>query len=86
MTYDDARPMAPKAARAIGHDEWLLDESIRGSFPASDPVSSSQPGSLVNVRYVARERRAARCTHPSSDERTPCKTLAGYALPWLSPL
>ncbi len=36
------------------HEEWLLDEALRGSFPASDPASSSQPGSIVNRRYAAR--------------------------------
>ena len=88
MTHDDARPMPPGAARAIGHDEWLLDESIRASFPASDPVSCSQPGSLVNVRCIARERHAVRRTHAhaSSDERTPCEALARYASQRLSPL
>jgi hypothetical protein len=37
---------------AIGHDEWLVDEAILGSFPASDPASSAQPGSIVNERYA----------------------------------
>jgi hypothetical protein len=31
-----------------------MDESIRESFPASDPPSSVQPGSIVNERYAAR--------------------------------
>lgn len=34
------------------HEEWLMDEAIRGSFPASDPASSSEPGSIVNQRYA----------------------------------
>ncbi len=35
----------------FSHDEWLIDQAIRESFPASDPASSSQPGSIVNERY-----------------------------------
>jgi hypothetical protein len=27
-----------------GYIEWLLDESLRQSFPASDPASITQPG------------------------------------------
>ena len=37
---------------AARHDEWLVDEAIRDSFPASDPASSTQPGSIVNQRYA----------------------------------
>ena len=35
-----------------GHSEWLIDEAIRDSFPASDPASTSQPGSIVSERYA----------------------------------
>jgi hypothetical protein len=38
------------------HEEWLLDEAIDDTFPASDPVALGQPGSSVNLRYVALER------------------------------
>lgn len=34
------------------YEEWLLDESLRMSFPASDPASTSQPGSVVYERYA----------------------------------
>lgn len=51
--HDDERTLAPHlGSSASQHDEWLLDEAIRGSFPASDPASSSQPGSIVNKRYA----------------------------------
>jgi len=26
-----------------GHDEWLLDEALLETFPASDPISPSRP-------------------------------------------
>lgn len=34
------------------HEEWLIDEAIRDSFPASDPASTSQPGSIAHARYA----------------------------------
>lgn len=42
------------------HEEWLLDDAIDDTFPASDPVSHGQPGSIVNMRYAAREHHATR--------------------------
>jgi hypothetical protein len=42
------------------HEEWLLDDAIDDTFPASDPISHGQPGSIVNVRYAALESRARR--------------------------
>ena len=47
----DAR--AQDAANGTRHEEWLMDEAIRDSFPASDPASSSQPGSIAYERYAA---------------------------------
>ena len=37
MTYDYSDLDHPQ------HIEWLIDESSRGSFPASDPSSIAQP-------------------------------------------
>jgi hypothetical protein len=48
---DVPRP-APQLSARSRHDEWLIDEAIRDSFPASDPASTSQPGSLVGDRYA----------------------------------
>ncbi len=42
-----------ESGNSTRHEEWLMDEAIRGSFPASDPASSSEPGSIVNQRYAA---------------------------------
>ena len=41
-----------------GREERLLDDAIDDTFPASDPVSHNQPGSILNTRYAAREDRA----------------------------
>jgi hypothetical protein len=49
MTIDAAREPNP----ATRHDEWLVDEANRDSFPASDPASSTQPGSIVGERYAS---------------------------------
>jgi hypothetical protein len=48
------------AGASGSREEWLLDDAIDDTFPASDPVSPGQPGSIVNLRYAALERRAAR--------------------------
>lgn len=47
-----------------GHEEWLLDDAIADTFPASDPVSHSQPGSIVNTRYASHESRDAHGAAP----------------------
>ena len=46
----DVRTKARPSTRA--HEEWLIDEAIRDSFPASDPASTSQPGSIAHARYA----------------------------------
>ena len=48
----------PAVLASEEHDEWLLDDAIDDTFPASDPVSHGQPGSIVNLRYSALEGRA----------------------------
>ena len=55
---DENRPALRESAAGVGHEEWLMDQAILGSFPASDPASSTQPGSIVNERYTetARDR------------------------------
>lgn len=36
---------------ATGHDEWLLDEALDETFPASDPIAVS-PYSLASDKPV----------------------------------
>jgi hypothetical protein len=48
-------PQRPAVLAGEQHEEWLLDDAIDDTFPASDPVSHGQPGSIVNVRYAGRE-------------------------------
>ncbi len=45
---DNKAPMLPGTP---GHDEWLIDESIEESFPASDPASPARPDSILAARY-----------------------------------
>ena len=44
MTTEKENPMhANDRQRDPRHVEWLIDEALRDSFPASDPSSLSQP-------------------------------------------
>jgi hypothetical protein len=53
------RSAAPVKPGQPGHDEWLLDESVEESFPASDPVSPARPGSTLARRYQTARKTAA---------------------------
>ena len=49
----DADVDTPAAAPdAEGHLEWQVDEAIEETFPASDPPSTVQPGSLASRNGV----------------------------------
>ena len=46
--------------RARAYEERIIDGSVEESFPASDPSSSSQPGSIAAQSYTfARRHREA---------------------------
>ena len=47
-----------KTLNPEGRDECLIDESLEETFPASDPTTPAQPGSLVGSRYPASSGRA----------------------------
>ncbi len=50
LRLSPAKPMNPP--KTYEHEEWLVDEAMRDSFPASDPASPIQPGRIVNERYA----------------------------------
>jgi hypothetical protein len=76
MTPSDYEPARPRRGGRTGadvdspaadphapdHDEWLLDEAIEETFPASDPPTPVRPGSSISLRYArgAAGRRARR--------------------------
>jgi hypothetical protein len=51
---------APPKPGEPGHDEWLLDESVEESFPASDPVAPARPGSTLARRYQTNKTERAK--------------------------
>lgn len=60
-------------------EERLLDDAIDDTFPASDPVALNQPGSLVSMRYAAREHQA-RTTRRRHADRAAALLLTGAAI------
>jgi hypothetical protein len=52
----EATMQPPSAPGADGHDDWLLDESIEETFPASDPTLPARPGSSLSRRHALRHR------------------------------
>ena len=51
------RGAEPPAPGQPNHDESMLDESIEESFPASDPVTPSRPGSSLGKRYQTTRKK-----------------------------
>ena len=45
------------AANAAKHEEWVVDEAVDESFPASDPPSTSAPGGSQAVKNQHKEGR-----------------------------
>jgi hypothetical protein len=39
------------------HEEWVLDEAVEESFPASDPPATSNPNSTLAVKKIHDEGR-----------------------------
>ena len=40
---DAKAPPEPGSSRQSDHEEWLLDESLVETFPASDPIAPAVP-------------------------------------------
>ena len=53
-------PAPPKGTR--DHEEWMLDEAVEESFPASDPPEPAQPGSSLAAERLEEEGRKTRLT------------------------
>ena len=67
------------------HTEWLIDESLEETFPASDPTTPVRPGSIAG-RYVTEHRardRPAHASRMSTRSWMPWLALAGSAI-WLA--
>ena len=47
-----------ESVKATNHDESLVDEALDESFPASDPPSTSAPGSTLSVKKLKEQGRA----------------------------
>jgi hypothetical protein len=43
MEPDSAPPIPGAEPASPRHDEWLLDEALDETFPASDPISPATP-------------------------------------------
>jgi len=54
---DATRTPPAELAKGADHEEKLIDEGGDESFPASDPPSSSNPGSTLAVKHAAKEGR-----------------------------
>lgn len=47
------------------HEEWLMDEAVDDTFPASDPPAQMQPGSTLAVNKMSEEGRK---TEPTEEQ------------------
>ena len=52
----EATKEAPSPPGAAGHDEWLIDQSIEETFPASDSTLPVIPGSSLSRRNQCAEQ------------------------------
>ena len=62
-------PAHPKPADPK-HEEWLLDEGVDESFPASDPPAISHPSSTLAVKKVAESGRDTPPAEPDPAKET----------------
>jgi hypothetical protein len=56
--YGPATADAERPRPAQDRDEWILDEAIKETFPASDTPSPVRPGSLVGSNDARRRHKA----------------------------
>jgi hypothetical protein len=59
----DPHPILPRTKRPAPptgtpeHEEWLLDEAVDDTFPASDPPAAMHPGNTLAVNKMSDEGR-----------------------------
>jgi len=58
--WDSPAPFSPAESEAEdthspAHDDWLLDEALLETFPASDPISPACPDDSPDARDDQRE-------------------------------
>jgi hypothetical protein len=59
----DPHPILPRTKRpppptgTPEHEEWLLDEAVNDTFPASDPPAAMHPGNTLAVNKMSDEGR-----------------------------
>jgi hypothetical protein len=54
-----ATKLPPQTTLGAKHDEWVVDEAVDESFPASDPPSTSSPGGSQAVKKLKEQGRTA---------------------------
>jgi len=52
-------PVVPTVGTSA-YDEWVLDEALQETFPASDSALPTQPGSSLGLRYAGVADQAAK--------------------------
>ena len=55
-----SRPEPPSGTPE--HEEWLMDEAVDDTFPASDPPAIMHPGNTLSVNKLADEGRPTKPT------------------------
>jgi hypothetical protein len=63
MSRKPRKPMPPPGTPE--HEEWMLDEAVEETFPASDPPATIQPSSTLAVNKL---KEKGRKTPPTEEE------------------
>ena len=61
-----SRPEPPSGTPE--HEEWLMDEAVDDTFPASDPPAQMQPGSTLGVNKMSEQGRETQPTEEALKE------------------
>ena len=56
------------------HEEWLMDEAVDDTFPASDPPAQMQPGSTLAVNKMKDEGRKTLPTEEQLKDGERCES------------